>query len=289
MDAEPTNGTSEWPSGQPFSSEAARRDALSGRVAVVTGASRGLGAGLALHFAAAGLHLGLCARHRPELVAKTRPRAHDGHVDPPEPPVVASVDVTNFGSLAAFADAVVTRFGRIDLWVNNAGIIDPIGPLAEATPAAVAGHVATNVLGVAYGSMLFARHVATRDGGGVLVNVSSGAAVHPYAGLAAYSASKAAVDALTQAVSNEERRHGLRAYAVTPGHVDTDMQVSLRGADESRFPASERFRRMKELEAFSSPDWVAEKVLELAFGDCRPEGVRLRVPPQPQPQPPPPS
>ena len=104
------------------------------------------------------------------------------------------MDVTDFNELAAFADAVADRFGRIDLWINNAGVLDPIGPLVDADADVVAGHVATNVTGVAYGTMLFARHVAGRIGGGVLVNVSSGAAVHPYAGLAVYSATKAAVD-----------------------------------------------------------------------------------------------
>ena len=107
---------------------------VSGRVAVVTGASRGLGAGLAVHFAASGMHLGLCARHRPVLAARTRPTAQDGRIEPSEPPVTAAVDVTDRAALDAFAAAVVARYGRIDLWVNNAGLLGPIGPLAEADP-----------------------------------------------------------------------------------------------------------------------------------------------------------
>ena len=197
--------------------------------------------------------------------------------------VTAAVDVTDFDALAAFADAVVDRFGRIDLWINNAGVLDPIGPLVDAAADVVAGHVATNVTGVAYGTMLFARHVAGRAGGGVLVNVSSGAAVHPYAGLAVYSATKAAVDALTEAVAEEEARHGLRAHAVTPGHVDTAMQAAMRATDDARFPAAGRFRQIAEAKAFNTADWVGEKLLELAFagGETPLEAppVRLRVPP----------
>jgi NAD(P)-dependent dehydrogenase (short-subunit alcohol dehydrogenase family) len=271
----PTNGGhDEWPV-RPFADAPTRRRALAGRVAVVTGASRGLGAGLAVHFAAAGLRLGLCARHRPDGPAPA-PAGPAGEA------VTAAVDVTDFDELAAFADAVVDRFGRIDLWINNAGVLDPIGPLVDADADVVAGHVATNVTGVAYGTMLFARHVAGRIGGGVLVNVSSGAAVHPYAGLAVYSATKAAVDALTAVVAQEEAQHGLRAHAVTPGHVDTAMQAAMRATDDARFPAAGRFRQIAETKAFNTTDWVGEKLLELAFagGEPSPEAppVRLRVP-----------
>ena len=250
-------------------------------MAVITGASRGLGAGMAAHFAQAGLHLGLCARHRPDLVAKTRPRAHDGRIEAAEPPLAARVDVTDFGALAGFADAVVGRFGRIDLWVNNAGLVEPIGPLAEADPAQVASLVAVNVTGVLYGAMVFAAHVRSRPGGGVLVNISSGTAARPYSGWAAYGGSKSAVDHLTEVVALEEEAHGLRAYAVAPGVVDTDMQAAIRATDGSRFPEVERFRRLKAEGGFNSAPWVAEHLVGLAFGDQAAGRVRLRVPPEP--------
>ncbi len=275
-----SGGQDEWPVRR-FADTATRRRALAGRVAVVTGASRGLGAGVGAHFASAGLRLGLCARHRPD-VPSSPGRAEVAFSAPAGEAVTAAVDVTDFDALAAFADAVVDRFGRIDLWVNNAGVLDPMGPLVDAGADVVAGHVATNVTGVAYGTMLFARHVAGRAGGGVLVNVSSGAAVHPYAGLAVYSATKAAVDALTAAVAQEEARHGLRAHAVTPGHVDTAMQAAMRATDDARFPAAGRFRQIAEAKAFNTTDWVGEKLLELAVagGETPLEAppVRLRVP-----------
>jgi len=252
---------------------------VSGRVAVVTGASRGLGAGLAVHFAASGMHLGLCARHRPVLAARTRPTALDGRIEPSEPPVTAAVDVTDRAALDAFAAAVVARYGRIDLWVNNAGLLGPSGPLAEADPDLIRRTVDVNVTGVLNGSAVFAAHVRSRPGPGALVNISSGAATKPYEGWAAYCATKAAVDQLTRVVALEEARHGLVAFALSPGLVDTDMQAAIRASDESAFPDVARFRRAAEEHGFNSPAWVAEHILALAFGPPRPDPV-VRIPEQ---------
>ncbi|MGH9087995.1 MAG: SDR family oxidoreductase [Acidimicrobiales bacterium] len=232
-------------------------------MAVVTGASRGIGAGLATHFAGAGLQLGLCARHAPDVV----PGA-----------LALAVDVADAGAVDRFAEAVVDRFGRIDLWVNNAGVVEPMGPLAALDPAEVARAIEVNVLGVVNGTATFARHVVGRAGQGVLVNVSSGAATRPYAGWAPYCAAKAAVEQLTECVAIEEADHGLRAYAVAPGLVDTDMQAVIRATDEERFPEVERFRTYS---SYNTPPWVAANILDLAFGDQPPEEVRFGVPPEP--------
>ncbi len=253
---------------------------VTGRVAVVTGASRGLGAGLAVHFAASGMHLGLCARHRPRLAVRTRPTAQGGHVFSSETPVLSAVDVTDRAALSRFADTVIDRFGRIDLWVNNAGLLGPIAPLALADGDEVAQALEVNVIGVANGSSVFAAHVRERPGRGVLVNISSGAATKAYEGWATYCASKAAVDQLTRVVALEEARHDLCAYALSPGLVDTEMQVAIRGADVGWFPERERFRRAADEHRFNSPAWVAEHILALAFGNDRPESVVLRVPDQ---------
>jgi benzil reductase ((S)-benzoin forming) len=245
---------------------------VAGKVAVVTGASRGLGAGLATHFAASGMHLGLCARHRPTLVARTRPTAHDGRVESAEAPVCAAVDVADYNAVAKFAEIVVTHFGRIDLWVNNAGLLGPIAPLVDADPFELASVIDVNVVGVLNGSAIFADHVRRRAGSGVLVNLSSGAATKAYSGWAAYCASKAAVDHLTRVVALEEERNGLQAYSVYPGLVDTDMQAAIRATSESEFPDGPRFRRAAQEHQFNSPSWVAEHLLDLAFGSARGDG-----------------
>jgi NAD(P)-dependent dehydrogenase (short-subunit alcohol dehydrogenase family) len=239
-----------------------------GRVAVVTGASRGLGAGLAARFAEAGLTLGLAARTRPEPPPGARG-------------LTVEVDVADAGEVDRFCAEVVDRFGRIDLWVNNAGLLEPITPLRDADPLAVRANVEVNVLGVMHGSASFARHVRSRSGGGVLVNITSGAASSPYAGWAAYCGSKAAVDQVTRVVALEEAEAGLRAHAVAPGVVDTDMQAAIRATPADRFPAVERFQDLARDDAFNSPAWVADHILALAFGDGGSEVVQ-RVPDEPR-------
>jgi NAD(P)-dependent dehydrogenase (short-subunit alcohol dehydrogenase family) len=246
---------------------------LHGRVAVITGASRGLGAGLAVHFSTAGMRLGLCARERPAL--STTPTAGTQALR-------VALDVTDHDGLEAFAGAVVERFGRIDLWVNNAGVLAPIGPLATAEPSEVARNIAVNVVGVLNGSAVFARHVRSRSGDGVLINISSGAAQRPYVGWAPYCAAKAAVDQLTRVVALEEKQHGLSAYAVAPGVVDTDMQTAVRASSPDDFPEVERFQRMAAEGAFNSTSWVADQLLQIAFGESRPEQVVVRIDDEPR-------
>jgi NAD(P)-dependent dehydrogenase (short-subunit alcohol dehydrogenase family) len=233
---------------------------------VVTGASRGLGAGLAATFAADGMALGLCARTEPTVA---------GSADA----VTGSVDVADAAAVDAFAAAVVERFGRIDLWVNNAGVLGPVGPLADADPGQVRAALEIDVLGVLHGTATFARHVRTRPGGGVLVNISSGAATKAYAGWAPYGAAKAAVEMATEVVAVEERHAGLRAYALSPGVIDTAMQERIRSTDDQLLPAAERFRRLHATGAFNSPEWVARFIVGLiAEGPDDRRPVRLRVP-----------
>lgn len=258
---------------------------------VVTGASRGLGAGLAARFADVGLGLGLCARHEPAVPAEAEGGADGGPGPGGEPGplrdrvVTAAVDVTDPAAVDRFCDEVVGRLGRIDLWVNNAGLLAPIAPLRLADPAELRANIEANVLGVLYGSAAFARHVRARQGGGVVVNISSGAATRPYEGWAAYCASKAAVDHATRVVAAEEAGGGLRAYAVAPGVVDTEMQAAIRATPVERFPAVERFRELKAAGAYNSPAWVADHILALAFGDggdLDPESVVHRIPDEPR-------
>jgi NAD(P)-dependent dehydrogenase (short-subunit alcohol dehydrogenase family) len=226
-------------------------------------------------FSGEGIRLGLCARTRPEPPGGTAS-------------VTASVDVTDAEAVDSFALEVVEQFGRIDLWVNDAGVLEPIAPLADADADAVHRHVDINVMGVVHGAASFARHVRSRPGPGVLVNISSGAATKPYEGWGPYCASKAAVEMVTEVIAREEHRHGLHAFALAPGVVDTDMQTIIRSTPAQVFPEVGRFQQRYQDGAFNSADWVARFILDRLVDASQKERdstvpiqpVRVRVPDQ---------
>jgi len=236
---------------------------LAGRTAVITGASRGIGAALAAEFAAHGMQLGLCARGEPALAEGDS--------------VVASrVDVSDEAAVEGFAAAVEQRFGTIDLWINNAGILDPIAPLRDVSAEDFRRHMDINVTGVFFGTRAYVRHLRERSASGVLLNISSGAGRHPYRGWSAYCAGKAAVDRLTEVVALEEAASGLRAHAVAPGVVDTEMQTMIRGCSPDDFPDVENFIEMKQNESFNSGAYVARELLAIAFDpDRTPDEVSI--------------
>jgi NAD(P)-dependent dehydrogenase (short-subunit alcohol dehydrogenase family) len=237
-----------------------------GRTAVITGASRGIGAALAKEWARQGLRLGLFARSAPVL---------------PECDAVVSarVDVTDEKALADFVARVEDRFGAIDCWVNNAGVLEPMAMLRDVEVAEFRRHLDVNLTGVFLGTRAYVRHLRARGRGGVLLNVSSGAAQNAYAGWSAYCAAKAGMERMTECVQLEEAEIGLRAHSIAPGVVDTAMQALIRATPAERFPSLPRFLELARDDAFNTPAFVAERLLAIAFDpDERPDGVVVRLP-----------
>lgn len=235
---------------------------VDGKVIVITGASRGLGLGMARRWRDLGARLGLCARSPVPLEG---------------PGVVRdTVDVTDRPAVERFARRVADELGPIDLWVSNAGVLDPVGPLVAVDPDAVDRHVHVNLLGAVWSARAYLGHLRGAGHRGVLVTISSGAAHTPYAGWSVYCATKAAVDQLSRVLALEEADR-CRVLAVAPGVVDTDMQELIRSTSPDRFPAVERFRQLKEAGRFNSPAHVADWIAAWAFGPDDGDVVR-RVP-----------
>ena len=209
--------------------------------------------------------------HRLALCSRSKPA-----IEPCHGVLAAQLDVRDEAALAAFARQSVDYFGRIDVWINNAGLLEPVQPLRSVNQDDWWRLMETNVRAVAHGSQLFAAHVRSRSGGGVLINISSGAAQHAYAGWTAYCASKAAVDLLSQALQLEELDAGLHVYSVAPGVIDTAMQDTIRKAMPEDFPEVERFRALKRENAYNSPTFVARRLQGLI--ETKPEQVVIRLP-----------
>ncbi len=239
---------------------------LQGKTVVITGASRGIGAGIAKECLQRGMNIAVCARHAPPL-------------DASDSVLSMAADVSDAKALQKFADKSFERFGSVDLWINNAGLLVPIAPLRNCSSDEVQRHLDVNIMGVFHGTKAFINHVRSRQGEGVLINISSGASTSAYSGWGAYCAGKSAVDMLTEVAQLEEEESGLRAYAVAPGIIDTDMQELIRSQSADDFPLVEKFHELQKDDAFSSASFVAKSLLQLAFDpEHRPLAVCTRLP-----------
>ncbi len=188
---------------------------LTGRTAVVTGASRGIGAATARRLAAAGANVALLARSADaidELAAELGDKA-----------IAVACDVADWASVEAVFERIAERFGGVDILVNNAGVIDPVARLEHTDPDAWGQVIDINLKGPLHCVRAALPPMKAR-GGGVIVNLSSGAAVNALEGWSHYCASKAAALMLTRCVHKEEAENGIRCVGLSPGTVATDMQ-----------------------------------------------------------------
>jgi 3-oxoacyl-[acyl-carrier protein] reductase len=197
---------------------------LSGKVAIITGASRGIGAAAAEAMAAAGAAVMLTARDG-ALAAEVvgRITAAGGKAE------AMACDVSDFVAVERLVARTVERLGRPDILINNAGVIEPIALLADSDPSAWARSIEINLIG-AYNAVRAVLPAMLAASGGTIVNVSSGAALRPLEGWSAYCSGKAGVAMLTQAIKLELAERGIRVFGFQPGTTDTDMQVKIRAS-----------------------------------------------------------
>mgnify|MGYP000144129781 CR=1 FL=1 len=193
--------------------------AVAEKVVLITGASRGIGAAAARAFAAAGAHVALAARSTEAIRALADELGG----------LALGCDVAEAAAVEAAVAAAVARWGQLDVLINNAGVIEPIGALDAADPEAWGRLVDINLKGVFHG-MRAAIPVMAAQGGGTIVTVGSGAAQHPQEGWSGYCAAKAGALMLTRVADLEHRARGLRIMSLSPGTVATDMQRVIRAS-----------------------------------------------------------
>lgn len=189
---------------------------LHGRVAVITGAGRGLGAAGAGVLAEAGAHV-IVADVLADAAAAIAEsvQASGGSAEG------AALDVSDRAAVDALADRVVADHGRLDVWINNAGIITDSTPLTV-TEDELDRVMAVNFKGVVFGSQAAARAMIAA-GRGSIINITSGAVDMAFPAVAAYAAAKAAAHQFTRSLALEIGPKGVRVNAIAPGWVDTPM------------------------------------------------------------------
>ncbi len=196
-----------------------------GKIAVVTGGTRGIGRAISERLAKEGAAVAICGRAAESAVRAARElsQAAGGTVEG------FGADVTRLEDVRAFYRFVDDRFGGLDILVNNAGIGEfaSVGDLAPETWSRV---IDTNLTGAYY----FCHEAIPRfrnRGGGFIINVSSLAGKNAFAGGAAYNASKFALNGFTEALMLDHRYDGIRVSCVMPGSVDTEFQGRKPGSE----------------------------------------------------------
>ncbi len=192
-----------------------------GKTVVITGASRGIGEAAARAFADAGANVALLARSEDGIATLAGDIGRQA--------VAIPCDVSRYWEVAEALKKVAGHFGSLDVLINNAGVLKPIAPLAEADPDEWAHVIDVNVKGV-FNGMHAAIPIMVAQGGGTILTVSSGAAHNPLEGWSAYCTSKAGAAMLTRAAHLEYSDQGLRIMGMSPGTVATQMQRDIKAS-----------------------------------------------------------
>lgn len=189
---------------------------ISGRTVVITGGTKGIGLAIAEACAAAGANVAITGRDERALaVAEQSLAAHGRGV------IASRTDVRDHAAVAAFIDAVAARFGGLDVLVNNAGV-GAFAPVGEMSLEDWHRVIDTNLNGVFYCTRAALPHLR-RSRHAYVINISSLAGKNWFAGGAAYCASKAGLNAFSEALMQDVRQHDIRVSYIMPGSVNTEF------------------------------------------------------------------
>lgn len=228
---------------------------LKDQVAIITGASRGIGRGIAKLFAAEGAKVAIVYRGSREaaegLAEEIRQTGREA--------MALQCDVADFDAAQKCVEQVIGTWGRVDILVNNAGQIRD-GLFLQMDPAAWKQVLDTN-LGGTFNFTRAAIEGMFRQRKGRIINISSVAAEHVNRGQCNYAASKGAINSFTRALATEVASRGITVNAIAPGFIETDMSEAVRNV------AGDTIKKMIPMRRFGTPDDVARVALFLASPD----------------------
>ena len=230
---------------------------LYGKVAVVTGASRGLGKAIATLFAQAGAKVVLAARSQMDIEQNAAELNADGHEA-----LAFACDVSDPQQVEALARFAINTYGHFDVWVNNAGVAGPYGATFDLPPEQFLSVLRTNMFGVYHGSRMAMRHFLPRKSG-KLINILGAGSKKPAPNQNAYGSTKAWIRVFTLALAAETKKSGVGVFALQPGLMDTDLLTEV-------VTFKEHEKRLREFMPFliraagKKPEVAARKALWLA-------------------------
>lgn len=227
------------------------------KTVVITGSTRGIGRGLAEAFLARECKVVVSGRSADavaELVAELEAQ-HPGRV------AGAACDITQAQQIQGLWQAAADKFGKVDVWINNAGISLPRGPLHEADPAGIEAIVATNLTGVLLANRIVIAQMAQQGGGQVwnMEGFGSNGATQP--GIAAYGATKRAINYLNKALQKELKDSPVQVCTLSPGIVVTDLLVGDYDTSSEAWAKSKKIFNILGDTVETVTPWLAEQVL----------------------------
>lgn len=234
---------------------------MKGKVAVVTGGSRGIGFAIAQRFLREGTHVAVADLHD-EVMDHLRLIGQKAGARL----LFLQTDVRHLGQVEETGKRVVKELGEIDIWVNNAGW-DRIMPFLSTVPGDWEKVVEVNLMGVVHGTRVALDAMVARKEGGAIVNIASDAGRVGSSGEAVYSAAKGGVIAFTKAIAREVAQHGIRVNCVCPGPTETPLLAENFGTEEGG-KIIEAIKRGIPFRRLGRPEEIAAAVRFLASGDA---------------------
>lgn len=231
---------------------------LKNKNALITGASRGLGAEISHVFVSMGANVLLCARDGSALETVAEKLRRES-IDPAQRILICAADISQPVQADQIFHCFEKEFGRLDILVNNAGIQGPIGPMEQNDWNLWRNVIEVNLLGTAY--MIFkALPMMKRQRSGKIINLSGGGAAGPRAYFSSYAAAKTGIVRLTETVAQEAASYGIDINAVAPGSMNTKMLEETLLAGECAVGQAEYAKALKQKEEGGTPPGIAARL-----------------------------
>lgn len=244
---------------------------LSGKTLMITGASRGIGEATARLFVEAGANVALIARSEDAIANLSGELGKNS--------IAIPCDVSRFWEVQKAVDATIETFGRLDILINNAGVIEPIDHLLTSDPESWSHAIDINLKGV-YNGMRAAMPYMVDQGQGTIITISSGAAHNPIEAWSHYCSSKAGAAMLTACADKENRNAGLRVMGLSPGTVATEMQREIKSSGinpvsqldwSDHIPPEWPAKCLSWMCSSDADDWIGREI------SLRDEAIRKRI------------
>lgn len=244
---------------------------VTGKTVIITGASRGIGEASARLFADQGANVVLLARSETTIKAIA---AEIGGTA-----LAIACDVSSYADMDQAVQTATEKFGKVDILINNAGVIEPISHIATADPAAWAKAIDINLTGV-FNGMRCVLPAMIEAKSGTILTVSSGAAHNPIEAWSHYCSSKAGAAMMTRMAHLENAAHGIRCMGLSPGTVATQMQKDIKTSGinpvsqldwDIHIPADWPAKTLLWMCSADSDAWLGEEI------SLRDEDIRTRV------------